>query len=146
MAAGDPPEKLDSVADPNAATLAGEAAPADSSGGLARGATLGRYLVVGRLGSGGMGVVYSAYDPELDRRLAIKLLRPEPSGSEGATEGRARLLREAQAMARLSHPNVIAVHDVGTYQDQVFVVMELVAGVTLRAWLAGTRHPWQRVR
>src|SRR5207248_2055613 len=64
----------------------------------------------------------------------------------GATEGRARLLREAQAMARLSHPNVIAVHDVRTYEDQVFVVMELVAGVTLRAWLAGTRHPWQRVR
>src|SRR5207245_9088995 len=51
-----------------------------------------------------------------------------------------------QGMAGLSHPNGIAVHDVGTYDDQVFVVMGLVSGVTLRAWLAGTRHPWQRVR
>jgi tetratricopeptide (TPR) repeat protein len=106
---------------------------APDSAALARGATIGRYIVLERLGSGGMGVVYAAYDPELDRRVALKLLRPEGGGD--VSEGRARLLREAQAIARLSHPNVIAVHDVGTIDDQVFVAMELVDGVTLAAWL-----------
>lgn len=82
-----------------------------------RGTSLGRYLVLEPLGGGGMGVVYTAYDPELDRKVAIKLLRADAPGSANATDGRTRLLREAQAMARLSHPNVIAVHDVGTFRD-----------------------------
>ena len=99
---------------------------------FARGAVLGRYFVLDPLGSGGSGVVYAAYDPELDRKIALKLLRAERAG-DGA---RARVLREAQAMARLSHPNVLAVHDVGTFGDQVFVAMELVDGWNLRQWLA----------
>ena len=74
---------------------------------------MGRYLIVERLGAGGMGVVYSAYDPELDRRIAVKVLRLRPG--RPADLGSERLLREAQAMARLSHPNVIAVHDVGRW-------------------------------
>jgi tetratricopeptide (TPR) repeat protein/predicted Ser/Thr protein kinase len=82
-----------------------------------------------------MGVVYAAYDPELDRKIAIKLLRP----SAASASDRTRLLREAQAMARLQHPNVIAVHDVGTFEDQVFVAMEYVEGETLTAWLAQPR-------
>jgi tetratricopeptide (TPR) repeat protein/tRNA A-37 threonylcarbamoyl transferase component Bud32 len=79
-----------------------------------------------RLGGGGMGVVYAAYDPELDRKIAIKLVR-----ASAISEARDRLLREAQAMARLSHPNVIAVHDVGTVDDEVFIAMELVDGDAL---------------
>ena len=76
---------------------------------------IGRHVVVDRLGAGGMGVVYAAYDPELDRRIAVKLIREDPSGGTDASQGRARLLREAQAMAKLSHPNVIQVYDVGTH-------------------------------
>ena len=110
---------------------------------LPRGGTLGRYVILDRLGSGGMGVVYAAYDPELDRRVAIKLLRTEEDArDDDATAGRARLLREAQAMARLTHPSVIAVYDVGTYEGSVFFAMEFVAGRTIRehfkeAWAKG---------
>ncbi|HYR54612.1 MAG TPA: serine/threonine-protein kinase [Myxococcaceae bacterium] len=96
------------------------------------GATLDHYVLLGRLGSGGMGIVQAAYDPELGRKVAIKLLRP---GRVDPELGRARLMREAQAMARLSHPNVIAIYHVGTWRDQVFVVMEYVDGGTLRQWL-----------
>ncbi len=104
-------------------------------GELARGATIGRYTIIRTLGAGGMGVVYLAFDPELDRRVAVKLLRasPDPGSS---SEGPARLLREAQVMAKLSHPNVIAVFDVGQFNDDVFVAMEYVRGVTLREWWA----------
>src|SRR4051794_38121571 len=102
--------------------------PAGGPNPLARGSTLGRYMILDRLGGGGMGVVYTAYDPELDRRVAIKLLKPEMRGGGGGSEGRARLLREAQALARLQHPNVIAVYDVGTFGDEVFVAMEFVEG------------------
>ncbi|HEY8210277.1 MAG TPA: serine/threonine-protein kinase [Myxococcaceae bacterium] len=108
-----------------------------------RGSTIGRYLVLQRLGEGGMGVVYAAYDAELDRKVALKLLRP----TRDSEEGHARLLREAQAMARVSHPNVIAVHDVGTYRDQVFVAMDLVEGTTLSKWLRQEQapRPWREV-
>ncbi|HUS64516.1 MAG TPA: serine/threonine-protein kinase [Kofleriaceae bacterium] len=102
---------------------------------LPRGSALGRYLVLEQRGAGGMGVVYSAYDPELDRKVAIKLVRHDPTAT-GGSDGRARMLREAQAIARLSHPNVITVHDVGIALDQVFVAMELVDGLTVTAWLA----------
>jgi tetratricopeptide (TPR) repeat protein len=102
-------------------------APVDE---LPRGSALGRYLIVEPIGAGGMGVVYAAYDPELDRKVAVKLLRRR----NGAQE---RLLREAQAMARLAHPNVVPVYDVGVRDGEVFVAMELVAGETLAAWRGG---------
>ncbi|HUJ57986.1 MAG TPA: tetratricopeptide repeat protein [Kofleriaceae bacterium] len=112
---------------------------------LERGTLVGRYVVIALVGEGGMGVVYSAFDPELDRKVAIKLLQARPAaGSSGGEQ--AWLLREAQAMARLSHPNVLAVHDVGTLPgDRVFVAMELVEGETLRQWLRGPRRPWRDV-
>ena len=91
-----------------------------------------RYTVLEQLGKGGMGVVYLAHDRELNRRVALKVLRPE-SRSEAAD---ARLQREAQAMARLDHPNVVAVFDVGRLEEgQLFVAMELVDGLSLRKWL-----------
>jgi len=103
-----------------------------------RGSTVGRYLIIDVLGRGGMGVVYTAYDPELDRRVAIKLLQ-----SRGDSTW---LLREAQALARLAHPNVVAVYDVGTLpDDRVFIAMELVDGLTLRAWLAEKRRTWREI-
>ncbi len=104
----------------------------------------GRYVVHEKLGEGGMGVVYRAFDPRLDRDIALKLLHPGGRGSgSGGTDG--RLLREAQAMARLSHPNVITVHDVGTMQDSVFVAMELAEGGTLRAWQRAPERDWSAV-
>ncbi len=92
---------------------------------------IGRYTVLRMLGQGGMGTVYSAYDEELDRRVAIKLVREHLAGD---TLGHARMQREAQAMARLSHPNVVQIYDVGTHQGQVFIAMEFVRGTTLREW------------
>lgn len=94
---------------------------------------IGRYVLLGVLGSGGMGVVYAAYDPKLDRRVALKILHP---GTRRSQESRDRLLREAQAMARLSHPNVVTVHDVGEHESGVFVAMEAIEGRTLTQWLA----------
>ncbi|HZO13696.1 MAG TPA: serine/threonine-protein kinase [Polyangiaceae bacterium] len=94
---------------------------------------LGRYRIVQRLGEGAMGVVFEAHDPELDRRVAIKLLHPQADEDAGAM--RSRLLREARAMAKLAHPNVVTVFDVGRFGEQVFVAMELIEGTTLRQWL-----------
>ncbi len=91
---------------------------------------LGRYRIDTVLGSGGMGIVYRAYDPQLARPVAIKVVRR--AGDD--TQGRARLVREAQALARLSHPNVCHVYDVGTEGDEVWVAMELIDGVSLRQW------------
>jgi tetratricopeptide (TPR) repeat protein/predicted Ser/Thr protein kinase len=105
---------------------------------LARGDTVGRYVIGDLLGSGAMGRVYSAWEPELDRRVAIKVL------IEDGTANRDRLLREAQAMARLNHPNVVTVHEVGTTDAGVFVAMELVDGDSLRTW-ADAPRPWRDV-
>ena len=95
------------------------------------GGTLGRYVLIARLGAGGMGVVYSAYDPELDRRVAVKVLRRTRAGD--------KLREEARAIAKLAHPNVIAVHDVGEADGEVFLAMEHVEGQTLRDWLRTPR-------
>jgi hypothetical protein len=104
----------------------------DAARTLQRGARLGRYTILEVMGAGGMGVVYAAHDADLDRRVAIKLLR----ASGDAETARARLLREARAMARLRHPNVITVYEAGTIDERVFVAMELVEGLTIGEWLA----------
>ena len=98
---------------------------------------VGRYVLERRLGAGGMGVVYAASDPELGRKVAIKMLR------RGAPAERLR--REAQALARLAHPNVIAVHDVGEHDGQVFIAMALVDGENLRQWLARGPHSTREI-
>ena len=108
--------------------------------GLRAGDRIGRYVLISSIGQGGMGVVFLAYDPELDRKVALKLLRLGLLNREG----KQRLVREAQAMARLSHPNVVAVYDVGTVEHQAFVAMEYVEGQTLSAGCK-TPRAWREV-
>ena len=96
---------------------------------------IGRYRLGERLGAGGMGMVFEARDTQLDRPVALKLLRPGYE-MDAASE---RLQREARAMARLSHPNVVTVFDVGTHEGAVFIAMEKVDGLTLRGWLREAR-------
>ena len=112
-------------------------------GQLRRGDAIGRFVTLDLLGVGGMGEVYLCYDPELDRRVAVKLLHPPRSGR--AEEARARLLREARSIARLSHPNVVTVHDVAVWQDRVFLAMEYVAGPTLAVWGRAHVGDWAAV-
>jgi tetratricopeptide (TPR) repeat protein len=109
---------------------------------LERGSACGRYLVLERLGAGSMGVVYAAYDPQLGRRVALKLLHP---GAGRTLEDRARLLREAQSMARLSHPNVVAVYEAGEVRSELHIAMEYVEGKTVREWLGEGRRSWREV-
>ncbi len=106
---------------------------------LARGTAIGRYVALEELGRGAMGVVYLAYDPDLDRRVALKLLQRE------GPDANARLLREARAMARLSHPNVVAIHDVGEHDGLIWVAMDLVEGGTLRQWRTVVERDWTEV-
>jgi eukaryotic-like serine/threonine-protein kinase len=104
---------------------------------LTRGDLVGRYVVLDRVGAGAMGVVVAAYDPELDRKVALKLLHSHRAGdASDGSGGHRRLLGEAQALARLSHPNVLAVHDVGEHAGRVFLATELVDGSTLTEWLS----------
>ncbi len=112
---------------------------------LPAGAEVGRYKVLECIGFGGMGVVYSAYDPKLDRRVALKVLRTGPGGAEEVRRN-ARLLREAKAMAKLSHPNVIVVHDVGSYEERVFLAMEFVDGTTMTRWMRAHKRTWNEIR
>lgn len=104
---------------------------------LSRGETVGRYVILDRLGHGGMGVVYRAFDPDLDRRIALKLVR---SVSKDTT---ARLMREAQALAKVAHPNIVSVFDVGEYGDTVFIAMELIEGKNLHEWVKETQPDWR---
>ncbi len=116
------------------AVVAGaHAAPAPR--GHAAGDRLGRYEIVGVLGAGAMGVVYEARDTELERAVALKVVRPDRAVDDAAALG-ARLRDEARALARVSSPYVVAIHDVGADGDDVFIAMERIDGPTLRAWLA----------
>jgi tetratricopeptide (TPR) repeat protein len=103
---------------------------------------IGRYRLARLLGAGGMGAVYEAHDEELDRRVAIKLLRERWSEQEPTVD---RLRREAKAMAKLAHPNVVAVHDVGVTDGQPYLSMEFIDGVTLSMWLEEKQRPWSAV-
>lgn len=94
---------------------------------------VGRFTVLEKLGAGGMGVVHAAFDPDLERKIAVKFLHHEFVDDDDRNH--ARLLREAQALARLDHPNVVSVYDVGTYDGGVYVAMEFVRGQSLQAWI-----------
>jgi tetratricopeptide (TPR) repeat protein len=103
---------------------------------LRPGDRLGRYVITNVLGAGAMGIVFAARDPALERQVALKVLRPELA----ASSLRARLLREAQSLARLAHPHVVRVYDLGEADGRLFVAMELVEGRTLRGWLADAQR------
>ncbi len=145
---GDDTASTRTAMDPDTEGWSGSPTHVDEQGPpvlLPAGSRVGRYVIDDVIGRGGMGVVYRAHDPELDRKVALKLLRVNKARREDADLARARLLREAQTLARLSHPNVIAVHDAGTFEDQVFLAMELAAGETLAAWLGRAQPPQRRV-
>ncbi len=103
---------------------------------------LGRYVLLDPIGTGGMGVVHGGYDDVLDRRVAIKLIRAERASSEAA---QLRLVREAQAMAKLTHPGVVAVYEAGVHDGDVYLAMELVEGLTLRGWLREQERSWREI-
>ncbi len=118
-----------------AALSAAEARPR-----LAAGALVDRFVILHELGEGAASVVYAAYDPELDRKVALKLLRSRgPSVDD-------KLLREGRALAKLSHPNVVSVYEVGDADGQLYIALELVAGVTVRQWTKLTSRRWREIR
>jgi len=108
--------------------------------GLLPGIRVGRYEIVALLGAGAMGIVFEARDTELDRTVALKLVQSRVRDRQLA---QARLRQEAQAMARLSHPNVASVFDIGVFDDQLFIAMELVRGHTLRDLVGAAERPWR---
>ncbi len=117
--------------------------PVSTSRSLA-GTRMGRYELRSLLGAGGMGQVYAAYDAELDREIAVKVLHPELA--RGAASLADRLVRESRLMAKVEHPSVITVYDVGrTDDDAVFIAMELVRGETLGTYLARTKPAWREI-
>jgi tetratricopeptide (TPR) repeat protein/predicted Ser/Thr protein kinase len=116
------------------------ASPGDAPPGAVQ---IGHFVVLRVLGSGGMGIVYSAYDEKLDRKVAVKLLRGDLSAH--STRRQTRMVREAQAMAKLSHPNVVQIYEVGTHGGQVFLAMEFIEGGNLRRWLKKEERSWREV-
>ncbi len=107
---------------------------------LPPGTSVGRYVVEELIGAGGMGVVYRATDPELKRSVALKLLRGSAQSSD---DRQARLAREAQLIAQVSHANVVQVYDVGVFENRVFIAMEFVEGQTAAEWSRETKRPWR---
>jgi tetratricopeptide (TPR) repeat protein len=117
-------------------------APKAVAARLAPGSRVGRYQVLGLIARGGMGEVYAAYHPELDRRIALKMVfGPRDWG----VDRQRRLLREAQIIARLNHPNIVTVHDARTVGERVYVAMEFVDGQTIAAWLRESERSWQQI-
>ncbi len=118
-------------------TLAGSEAPGEPDE-LARGTAIGRYLLLGKLGAGGMGVVYVAHDPELDRKVAL-----------AAGAARRRRIRRGraseQALAKVSHPNIVQIYEVGEEDGQIYLAMELVDGDTLRVWQDQAPRSWREI-
>ncbi|MEM9463168.1 MAG: serine/threonine-protein kinase, partial [Myxococcota bacterium] len=106
---------------------------------------IGHYTVLDLLGVGGMGVVCTAYDPKLDRKVALKLLRKKRGNDSRNSTGQARLIREAQALAKLSHPNIVTVHDVDKVDGQIYMAMEYVDGSSLDKWMVRSERQWREV-
>jgi tRNA A-37 threonylcarbamoyl transferase component Bud32 len=103
---------------------------------------IGRFALLERIGAGAMGEVFAAYDEQLDRKVALKIVHPS---IEASPTSQARLLREARALARLSHPNVVTVFDSGLHDGKVFIAMEFVRGKTLQAWLGESPRSWEAI-
>lgn len=122
-----------------------DAAPrAEAPARVEAGGMIGRFEVLEVIGTGAMGVVLAARDPTLDRKVAIKLLKPDAYGRNDE-RAKAALVREARTVAKLDHPNVVTVFEAGLAGEQVFVAMQFVQGGTLREWVEAERRPWGRV-
>lgn len=122
--------------DPDSETIVtdgNEVGPLSSAQGPVAGERLGRYILLDQIGQGGMGAVFLAHDPDLDRQVALKVLR---TGNRDESAS-ARLVREAQSLARLEHPCVVSVFEVGHEGPRTFIAMQYVPGQTLR-WHAGS--------
>ncbi|PRP98511.1 Serine/threonine-protein kinase PrkC [Enhygromyxa salina] len=140
--------ELDTPADATQLDMPGSASlPSADADAVAPGTRISRYMVVEVVGSGGVGIVYAAYDPDLDRKVALKQLRRSKlvGQTDAVNQRRSRLRREAQALARLSHPNVVPVYEVATCDDQIYVVMEFVEGRTLGEWLGEAPRAWAEI-
>ncbi len=126
--------------DPTLAATGGSGSIPHGEGGvlLRRGDSLDRFVVIDELGRGAMGTVYAAFDTKLERQVAVKLLHAPDRGIQS-------LLAEAQALARINHPNVVTVHDVGEHQGRLFLAMELVRGSTLRQWQRDSDRTWREI-
>lgn len=123
-------------------SAAAEAAPGDETRVVVRTTKVGRFLLLREIGSGGMGRVYAAYDEQLDRRVALKLLRKPRSGSR---RQRMMVLREARAAARIAHPSVISIFDIGEIDGQIHIAMEYVEGETLLKWQKDSQRSWRDI-
>ncbi len=138
------PDLEDTFVEPGSAT--GPAASASVPASAPE--SIGHFVILRPLGQGGMGEVFSAYDERLDRKVAVKLLRSRPGGGRDEHANQ-RLIREAQALARLSHPNVVQVYEAGEHGGRVYVAMEFIQGVTLRRWVERARREgaadWRRI-
>jgi hypothetical protein len=117
-----------------------EARPAPPRAQLASGSRVGRYQILDMIGRGGMGQVYAAYHPDLDRKIALKVVDGD---GEADPQRQRMLLREAQIIARLNHPNIVTVHDAGIVGDRVYVAMEFIDGQTIAAWLDDGKRSWR---
>jgi tetratricopeptide (TPR) repeat protein len=104
---------------------------------------IGRFILLEQLGAGAMGEIYAAYDEQLDRKVALKLVK---SGARGDGKADERLLREAQTLAQVSHPNVVQIYEAGTFNGRLFIAMELIRGKTLTSWLAEAEQVPRAVR
>ncbi len=126
-------------------TAGASTARVERSAPSVRATSIGRFAILEQIGAGGMGEVFAAYDAQLDRKVALKVVHPSLAVSEVS---QIRLQREARALARLSHPNVVAVFDTGFWEQQFFIAMEFVRGVTLKDWLhqnPDSLRPWKDV-
>lgn len=120
-----------------------QSSPSETDGWLSPGTEIDRFMILRRIGGGGQGDVYAAYDPRLDRRVALKLIRLGTGAGDELQN--ARLLREAHALARLEHPNVVRVHDTGSHGAAAFLVMEFKRSLTLTRWLEGGTRRWREI-
>src|SRR5687768_16319341 len=118
--------------------------PADEPPTL-EGQTGTRYRILRRVGHGGMSTVFAAQDSELKREVALKLLKRDPLSTDEGERRRLRMMREAQALKLLSHPNVVRVFDVGSAGDQLFITMELIQGSALREWVRAEPRPLRKL-
>src|SRR5215216_1874402 len=109
---------------------------------ISAGTSVGRYQIRSLLGAGGMGEVYLAHDPQLERNVAVKILPPDVTSNQGRMR---RFIQEAKTASALNHPNIITIHEIGSDHGSHFIATEFIDGVTLRQHTSGKRIPISEV-